>query len=221
MKQKPSHLCSRAIVYLIGIMILMFGTTLSVRSDLGTTCAASLGQNIALLTGVSLGNVLFFVNLSFVVIQLILTREHNYLQILLQIPVNLLSSRLVDVFMVWIGTWPGDLLWRWGMLLFSIPCIAFGAVCTIAPNLPPTAPDGLAQTVSRRFQWKLSNTKNALDICQVIFASLLFLISKGSLGSVHVGTVLSALLIGRFVGLFMKYAVPRFPFAKKAKEPCS
>ena len=209
----PSHLFARILVYTTGLVLLMFGTALSIRSNLGTTCSASLGQNLSLLTGISLGTVLLFINLVFVAVQLILTKRRNYIQILLQIPINFLSSWLIDQCMLWANTWNMDsLLLRFLLLLVSFPFIALGAVGTIVPNFAPTTPDGIVQTISDRFGWKLANVKNIFDICQVAAASVLFLSLRGSLGSVHVGTILSALLIGRFVGIFMKYLAPLLPF---------
>lgn len=215
----PNHFLSRAVTYLAGILLLMFGTALSIRSDLGTTCSASLGQNLSLLTGISLGTVLLWINLFLVAVQLLLTRRHNYLQIFMQIPVNLLSSCLVDGFLVWIGGWSIDTLFsRWFLLLLSIPMVGLGAVCTIAPNFSPTTPDGLVQTISQRFHWKLSNIKNVFDLCQVTAAALLYYGFRKNLGSVNVGTVLSALLIGRFVAVFMKALVPRLPFSSAGER---
>ncbi len=214
-----AYLCSRCIAYFIGLFALSFGITLSVRSQLGATSAAALAQNIALLSGASLGTVLFFVKLILVLLQLVLTKRHNHIQILMQVPVNFVSSILVDLSGALLSGWTVDTL---GMKLFlmlaSIPVIALGAVLTIIPNFAPTTPDGFVQTLSERFHWKLSNTKNAVDIIEVSLAAILYLaIRKNSLGCVHIGTILAALLIGRFIGIFMKLCESVFPFMKKAE----
>lgn len=218
MEKKNTYLFSRIVVYAIGLVLLSFGITLSVRSQLGATSAAALGQNIALLTNMSLGTTLFWVKSILVVIQLILTKRHNHLQILMQVPINFVSSALVDLSGLWVNSWTVEALWvKLVLMLASIPIIALGAVFTIVPNFAPTTPDGFVQTLSERFGWKLSNTKNAVDIIEVSAAAILYLALRGgSLGCVHVGTILAAIFIGRFIGLFVRLCRPYLPFMDPA-----
>ena len=65
--------------------------------------------------------------------------------------------------------------------------------------LMPT--EGIVNTISEVFHLRFSAVKNAFDISMVIISALLCLLNHSSFYGLGVGTVLSALLLGRIIKL--------------------
>ena len=112
--------------------------------------------------------------------------------------------------------------------LFSRQCVylavglalsGLGVQLVVSSDLMLPAPDELSHTISQVYSKKLSNVKIISDAIYVAIAVAVDLIFSRRVFTVGVGTLLSVLLVGRFVGwfgkLFPKLTMP--PFWNAAK----
>ena len=85
------------------------------------------------------------------------------------------------------------------MLLASIIIIAFGIFLYV-----PLAGEGIMQAVSAKTGIEFSKVKIAFDISMAVISAAISLIRLKSLGSVGIGTVIAAVLVGMVLGFIMK-----------------
>jgi len=189
----------RLAVYLIGLVVLALGNICSVISGLGVTATASIGYVLSELTGFSLGTMTIITFVIFVIIQLLVTNRRNYVQILLQLPFSLFFSYMIDFLFLVIRIDAETAVMQWTLMFLGIVFTSIGVVFTVGVQIVPTAPDGVVQTLSERLQMNFGNMKNLFDLTMVVLAVVLGFAFRGCLMGVGIGTVISALLIGRVV----------------------
>jgi len=200
----------RIIVYLIGLMTLAFGTTFTIKSDLGVSPVSSLPFVLSQVTLLNIGlmSALFFTTL--VMLQIaILGRGFKWLN-LIQLPIVFVFGYFLD-FAVWLmygvqfPTYFGQL----GMLVIGIILIALGIVLMICARIIVLPPEALCQALEQRFERvKFHKAKMVMDCAIVVLSISISLIFLRELVGVREGTVISAIVIGKII-----------PYIKKAVDP--
>ncbi len=94
---------------------------------------------------------------------------------------------------------------RLAMLLASIIIIAFGIFLYVPADIVPLAGEGIMQAVSAKTGIEFSKVKIAFDISMAVISAAISLIRLKSLGSVGIGTVIAAVLVGMVLGFIMKH----------------
>jgi len=106
------------------------------------------------------------------------------------------------------------------VLLLSCFFVALGIMLIITMDIMPGAPEGLILALSGLFKVPFAKTKVWFDCTSVTVAAILGLVFLGNIGAIREGTVISALIIGRIVGLISKPCKPwllKIAFYDKAK----
>lgn len=195
----------RVAVYLMGLALLSLGIVLSKKSNLGIAPVSTIPLVAEKLLPLTFGQVTMLFYLINIAVQCILCPQRGgYVKILLQIPVSFVCSLVLDFFQQVIpleGTTPGHQLL---LLILSVPLIAFGMVLVVHMELMPNPPDGTVRIISLRTGKELGTVKNIYDICCVLVSSVLSLAVFRRLYGFGVATVVTALLVGRFVRVFSR-----------------
>ena len=87
--------------------------------------------------------------------------------------------------------------------------LAFGVAMEVAPQVLVLPPDGLVRTIAEVSRRPFHKIKLAYDAIMVSFALVLSLLMLNGVYGLGLGTLLSALLCGRFIGWFNRH-VPLF-----------
>ena len=149
----------------------------------------------------------------YVLLQYLILRKDFRIYSLLQVPCAVLFGKFVTLTSVFLKnvtftSYPV----RFFFVLISAILIAAGIKLYLWADIVPQAADGLVQTISRKYGWKRANVKNCFDLSSVtvsVVSSFLFL---KTLFGTREGTLITALLVGRVMGVIEKY------FGKQAKE---
>lgn len=194
---------SRYSWFVVGVLFNSFGIALITKAALGTSPISSLPYVLSLRFPVTLGQFSFVLNMFFILGQFLLLR-HRFRPIqFLQIAVNLVFSLFIDVSMSllsWldISTLPMELL----VLASGCAVLAFGISIEVAPRVLMVPGEGIVQAISTVFGWRFGNVKVAFDATLACTALLLSLLFFHGLQGIGLGTILSALAVGRFVNLY-------------------
>ena len=98
----------RILVYVVGMFILALGLTLNTKANLGVSPIISVPYSISQITGLNFGDLTFVVYAIFVVVQIIIhIRLKNHKRIasdILQLPLSLIFTRLLNIFTVYFYT---------------------------------------------------------------------------------------------------------------------
>ncbi|MCC8122685.1 MAG: DUF6198 family protein [Oscillospiraceae bacterium] len=198
----------RFAVYILGLLLLATGTSLAMNSGLGLSPVNSLPYTISLISGVSMFWCVITVYAIYIVAQFVILRKVRPAQ-LLQIVFSIVFSYLLELVRWVMGsltipTYVGSL----AMTVISAVVVGIGVALYTGARIVPMPMEGLALAIAERTGKQFSAMKNVVDCGSVALSLVLSLLLLGGLGGVREGTVISALLVGRVVGLW-NYLVSR------------
>ncbi len=192
----------RFLIYLAGMVILAIGITLNTKTGLGVSPIISIAYCVSSILDWNFGNTTMGLYCVFVIVQLFLRGKGQRLPVLLQIPVALLVSQLLNVF-DYLFRFQADSFWLNLLILIgAVLLTGLGVVMSVDMRLVPNPGDGIVQTIADRSGKSLGLTKNLFDIGCIVFSVTLGLICRGKLIGIGIGTLVAMLGVGRAVALF-------------------
>jgi uncharacterized membrane protein YczE len=196
----------RLLSYLGGFLLMTMGVALSVKSGLGVSPVSSIPYTMTCIWGIEMGLATVLFHTILVLIQLLLLRKSFPLQNFLQIPAGMLFGSFTTLCnsLAAIFPTPENLLIRLFLILISTVLVAFGIFFYVPANFIPLAGEGIMLTVSQITKVKFSTVKVIFDCSMVAISLLLCLIFLQALGSIGIGTVLAAVLVGFELKLITK-----------------
>jgi uncharacterized membrane protein YczE len=199
----------RVLIYIIGLGILSLGVVLNTKTGLGVSAVNSIPYVCAQITGISLGTVTMLVYGLYIGIQIILLRKTFNISLLLQLPCSVLFGKYTDFFNQLIQIEPRSVVGQVLLLSAAILLTALGVVLTVNMQIVPNAPDGLVQVIAVQAKKEFGYIKNIFDGVSVLISIIVSLLIERHLIGIGIGTIASALLIGRFIALFNKLGKER------------
>ena len=200
------NILKRMLVYIAGLFILTIGIALSVKSDLGVSPVSSIPYTMTCVWGIEMGKATIIFHCFLVLLQIILLRKNYKIKNLLQIVVGIMFGYFTT-FCNWGVSFlpnPQNIVIRMGMLLISTVFVAFGIFLYLPADIMPLAGEGAMQAVSDVSGIAFSKVKIGFDISMVVISLVTCLIFIKSMGSVGIGTVIAAVLVGIELGVISK-----------------
>jgi len=196
----------RYVEYVLGLMTMAVGVVLMKKAALGITPITSLPLALnEVIPAVSLGNwtILFHI---LCIIAIIIIQKKVTVKALLMFPVGIGFGYFIDL-LLWIFQMETNSIWiRFLLLVVGIPVSALGVVLINDADLMLPSPDGLLRTIAATYNKKYPLVKICGDCLWVSCAIIIEVSCLGGLsGAVGIGTVASALLVGRVIKLWNKY----------------
>jgi uncharacterized membrane protein YczE len=191
----------------MGFFIMTAGIAISVKSNLGVSPVSSIPYTMTRCWGIEMGKATILFHCVLVLLQVILLRKNFKLKSLLQIPVGIVFgyfTTFCNYLMTFVPT-PQNYIIRIGMMLISVVLIALGIFFYLPTNMVPLAGEGAMQAISEVSGIAFSKVKIAFDTSMVTVSLLTCLIILHSLGSVGVGTIVAAVLVGTVLGQITKF----------------
>lgn len=199
---------NRIIIYVCGIFLLALGGVIAIKSNLGASPVSSLPLSISTVTNISLGTCAAILFITYVFLQIILLKKDFMPIQLLQIIFAILFGQLMNFFNVIIDFNVNSFIIRLLICSISFFISAFGVVFTITANMVPVAPDGLVQVLSNKFNRPFGKIKIYFDCIIVVISGVILILSGNGISGLGIGTILSALLVGRIVAAINKNIKP-------------
>ena len=194
------------ISYIIGLFVMTVGIAFSIKSNMGISPVSTIPYTLTVVWGVEIGLATIIFHCVLVLIQFMLLRDKfgwdNFAQIFVGIIFGYFTSFSVAL-MSFIPDSTGILISLVYMAI-SIVVIAFGIFLYLPPNLIPLAGEGAMQAVSIVFEKPFAKVKVGFDVCMVVISAVTCLIFVHSLGSVGLGTIISAVLVGTTLNCIVK-----------------
>ena len=194
-----------------GLFINSMGIALITKAALGTSPISSLPYVLSLRFPLSFGQFTFIINMFFILGQILLLRSRFQPLQLLQIGVNLVFSLCIDLGMslfFWFS--PQCLFTQLAALLAGCLVLAFGLCIEVAPSVLMVPGEGLVSAISQVSKKRFGSVKVLFDSSLVLMALILSLTFFHRLSGLGLGTLISALLVGRFVNMIHQ----RLPLVK-------
>jgi len=197
---------NRLICYFVGLFIMTIGIALSVKSDLGVSPVSSIPYTLTVCWGIEMGKATILFHCVLIVIQILILRKNFKIKSLLQLPVGIVFGYFTTFCNSLVERLPStdSFLIRIAMILVSVVLVAIGIFMYLPADIVPLAGEGVMQAVSDTLKIEFSKVKVAFDVTMVIVSLVTCLIVLHTLGSVGIGTVIAALLVGIVIGQIKK-----------------
>lgn len=200
--QESKNLRIRLVLYFIGLFVMTLGISLSVKSNLGVSPVSSIPYTITCVFGLEMGKATILFHAALVVLQILILRRNFELKNLLQIAVGIVFGYFTtfsNYLFSFLPT-PENMLVRILMILGSTVLIAIGIFFYLPANIVPLAGEGVTKTISDIRNMELSKVKVAFDVTVVTVSLLTCVIVLHTPGSVGLGTIAAAVLVGTILG---------------------
>ena len=189
-------------MYFIGLFIMTLGIALSVKSNLGVSPVSSIPYTMTCVWGIEMGKATIIFHAALVLIQILILRKRFRPINLLQVVVGIVFGYFTT-FCNYLATYlpsTDNMVMRIVLMLVSTVFIAVGIFFYLPADLIPLAGEGVMQAVSDVTKIEFSKVKIGFDCSMVVISVITCLICIHSLGSVGVGTVIAAFLVGFNLG---------------------
>lgn len=206
MKSNNKDIIQRFISYITGLFIMTIGIAISVKSNLGVSPVSSVPYAMTRCWNIEMGRATIIFQSFLVLMQLFILRKKFKIRSLLQVPVGIVFGYFTT-FSNHLMTFLPDVdnyAVRIFMILISIVLIAVGLSFYIPANIMPLASEGVMQAFAEVTGIAFPKLKVAFDVSVVVISLAVCLIVTKSPGSVGIGTVLAAVLVGIVLGRIIK-----------------
>ena len=191
----------KLLCYFGGLIVMTFGVVISVKSDLGVTPISSIPYTMTVVWGMDLGIATMLFSALMVLLQIVILGKQYKMINLLQLPIGILFGAFLTAcgkLMHAVPT-PDSFILKFLIMLISTVFVALGVLLYVAPGFVPLAPEGFIIAVSRVTKKNFSTIKVIFDVVMVAVSMVVCLAAIHSLGSVGIGTVVAAILVGNEV----------------------
>ena len=194
-----NKLILRIIIFTLGLFIMAFGVSLSVKANLGISPISCVPYVYSCKFPLTLGQITILFNAVLIMLQMILLRR-NYRLILVQLPFVFVLGLFIDLTMYMISNlYIPNYVWQVALCLLSCIAIAFGVFLEVKAKLIYLPGEGLAMAISDIFKKEFGKAKIGVDVSMVavgIVSSFIFLHQIRGIGE---GTIIAAVMVGCIV----------------------
>lgn len=192
----------RFILYFIGLVILAFGLTLNTKTNLGVSPIISIPFCLSEIFDLNFANLTLLEYSSFVVAQFFVKGKDRKWYDILQIPLSLVFTRVMNLFGMYLPSFEDSIVLRFMMLAIAIICTGVGASLSMNMRLIANPADALVYAIAVKRKTSTGKVKNIFDICCVCICVVIGLALEGRIIGVGIGTLAAMLGIGRVIHLF-------------------
>lgn len=195
----------RGVLYIIGLILLALGITLNTKTGLGVSPINSIPYSISNVFGINLGNATLCVYILCVIGQIALSGKKFRKLDLLQIPMSIIFSRVINVFDQMIKINFDSFVLNVILLMAAIILTGIGVAISVEMKFVPNAADGFTMALGEKTGQGLGFAKNIVDVSSVIIAVIIALVFSGKVVGIGLGTLVAVFGIGRSIALFNSF----------------
>lgn len=197
----------RFVLYVFAVLLLGFSIVLNTKAGLGVGSINTFPYAVSQITSLTLGTVTTLLYFVFVAAELIIYRKVD-VKVLLQIPFSYMMGYIIDFYDVHLNfevtSFPVGIL----VLAIAIVCTALAAYIIVTLDLVPNPADGIVRALGFAFHKEFGRMKLMFDCTMIVVTSAVSLIFAHRIIGIGLGTVLSALFIGRTIQVFSRLLNP-------------
>ncbi len=204
--EKKGNTGARLLFYIVGLMIMTLGVAISVRSDLGVSPISSIPYTITCVAGMELGLATTVVSVLMIFLQAAILRKQFKMTALIQFPISIMFGAFMSFAcgLVKYMPEPSGFAVKFIMMLVSTVVISIGVFMYVSSGYIPLPPEGTMIAIARIAKKDFGSVKRIFDIAMVVISGVTCLIVLGELGSVGIGTIIAAVLVGTEVKFLTK-----------------
>lgn len=189
-------------MYVLGLFFMSIGISMSIQAGFGVSPVSSLAYASTLTIGLSVGVTMVLANILYIIIQVVLSKRMEFNEFVSQFIISFLFGFFMDatLFLVQLFPLPETIFARSVYLIVSLFVIAVGLMGYTTAKLPLMPYDALTYAISEKFNLKFGKAKILSDVINICVAGIICIVFIQSLGSIGIGTLISAYCIGKILG---------------------
>lgn len=196
----------RYLLFLCGLFFVALGISCAVKSHLGTAPISSPPYILSSRFPLSLGSLVFTLNILFFVGQLVILKRKFPLFQWLQIPMTGIFGFFIDFTMLLLShITPTTYLARLAFIAFGVCSMGFGIALEMIGNVVILPGEGIVKVIASQWSFDFGRTKTFFDTSLVLLAAGLSCLYFGEIRGVREGTLIFALATGTVARFFMAY----------------
>ncbi len=205
------NLFKKYLTLLLSLFLASMGIALAIKSGVGLAAFDAFNQTVADTTNMQVGTIVMFVQIFFVFLQIVVLRKEASWKILLQIPFVVLLGQFINLFVYYIF---GNLdltnyFLRLILFILSQFWTSFFISIMLVLDLIAMPIENLSLILSKRIPFTLGQIRLAIDVLLIVSSLAITFIFSVPL-SIREGTLVSALIFGPMLGVFMPALIPYF-----------
>lgn len=210
-------------VYIIGLALIAFGAALTTKSDFGISMVIAPAYLISLkvseyISFFTFGMAEYLIQGLIIVFMMIIIRKFRF-SYLISFLTAVIYGSMLDGFLVVLDLIPISTPARIVFYVSGLLLTAFGVAMMFKTYISPEAYELFVKEISNKYNLDISKFKTYYDcvscLISIILSFLFF--GFGKFVGINVGTIISALLSGRLIGIFSKFLDNKFNFVDKFK----
>lgn len=188
------------------------GISLQLKAMVGVAPFDAFNQTVSFVTGLRVGDVVMFVNIVFILLQVLILRKDTNWKIFLQVVIGTLLGQFVNFFFYFVFDSLVLENYILQMLVFILGCfwVPFFLGAIMVLDLVTMPVENLAMLLSNRTKFSFGQIRQTMDVLFVIVSLILTFIYSEQF-TIREGTIISALTFGPLFSVYM-------PRIKKAFE---
>ncbi len=204
-----SNIIKRILLYCLGLLLLAFGVTFSIKSNLGVSPVNSIPYVLSIVLGIDQGLLTTAVFCSYILLQVILLKKDFKMFNLLQIVFSGVFGYFVTFSnSIWTFNVIDNYISRLILLIISVIFVALGLLFYLTADIVPQPAEGLILTISQKTNLTFPKIKVLFDCSVVGIAVAISFIGISSLVGIREGTVIAAIAIGKVLEVFTRKFKP-------------
>ena len=198
-----TNFMKRVFVFVIGLFIMAFGVTFSVKADIGVSPISCVPYIYSLKFPLSIGEFTIILNVLFMIIQImILRKKYNILQ-LVQLPAIIVFGYCIDMTMALLENLQAtNYIEQLSLCLLACVVLAFGIFLVIKTRLTYLPLEGLVLVISQTFKKEFGKIKISMDSLMVVIGVISSFVFLHELIGIREGSIIAALSIGALIKFF-------------------
>lgn len=205
-----NKIISKCIIATLSVIIVGIGASLTLKAAVGVSAWSALSQSIATGINIKVGTISMLQNISCVLIQLILLKKEFKVVHSVQILVSVLLGFVVNFMLydvlsnVIINNYFINILL---ILLGTLLCV-IGVSVLMVIDFISFPLEACCMVIAKKLNKKFGTIRQLVDVFSILFALGIAFIFKESI-TVREGTIITMVIFGPMVDLFMKIIMPR------------
>ena len=185
------------------MLLLALGLTLNTKSGLGVSPIISVAFCTSRLLELNFGDMTFLLYVLFVAAQFWIRGKDRRMSDLLQIPLSLVFSRVLNLYdaVIPYDSAEAGFVSNLVVLLAAVLITGIGVSMTVNMRLVPNPGDGIVAALAQRLGWEQGLGKNVFDVGCVILTCAIGLLASGHIIGIGIGTLIAMLGVGRSIAL--------------------
>lgn len=199
------ELIQRYIIFALGLSVTSLGIAFSTKSCLGTSPISAIPYALSLaLPQMTIGSWTIIFSIFLIICQiLILKKEANKMELILQIVITFPFGYMIDFCMVLLSPFdPHSYIMRLCFVLIGCFVVAFGVFLQVTGGVVMLPGDAFVRAISTATGKEFGKIRSISDITMTVIAFGVCLFTLGQLTGVREGTVIAALLVENIVRVY-------------------